>query len=158
MKLAYLGLGTNLGNREANLEKARAMLESDRLRVLRASSIWETAPRDVIEQPFFLNQVIEVETDWFPLQLLNCVKEVERRMGRVKTQPKGPRLIDIDILLYANSTVNTADLKIPHPALGERRFVLEPLAELTPDLRHPLSKQTVREMLKSLLDQAVRRI
>src|SRR3954469_15460165 len=105
MKTAYLGLGTNLGEREENLRLAAEMLASDRLVVKRASSIYETAPRDVLDQPFFLNQVLEVETDLFPRQLFTRAKQVERKMGRVRSQPKGPRLIDVDILLYGDSVV-----------------------------------------------------
>jgi 2-amino-4-hydroxy-6-hydroxymethyldihydropteridine diphosphokinase len=158
MKLAYLGLGSNLGNRQSNLAKACELLVSDRLTMKRVSSTWETAPRDVLDQPFFLNQVVEIETDLFPRQLLTRAKQVEYEMGRVTTRAKGPRVIDIDVLLYAKAIVNTADLKIPHPALHERRFVLEPLAELAPDLRHPLTKQTVQEMLTKVTAQEVRRI
>ena len=120
--------------------------------------MWETAPRDVLDQPFFLNQVVEIETDLFPRQLLTRAKQVEYEMGRVTTRAKGPRVIDIDVLLYANAIVNTGDLKIPHPALHERRFVLEPLAELVPDLRHPLTKQTVQQMLTKVAAQEVRKI
>lgn len=158
MKLAYLGLGSNLGDREVNLAQACALLASDRLRVLRVSSIWQTAPRDVLDQPHFLNQVIEIETDLFPRQLLARVKHVEHEMGRVIVRKKGPRVIDIDVLLYADSTVNTPDLKIPHPSIHERRFVLEPLAELSPDLRHPVTKQTVRQMLAAVSNQEARKV
>jgi 2-amino-4-hydroxy-6-hydroxymethyldihydropteridine diphosphokinase len=157
MKIAYLGLGSNLGDREANLRAAIEALGSERLTVKRASSIYETAPRDLLDQPFFLNQVIEVETDLFPLQLFERGKQVERKMGRVKSQPKGPRLIDVDILLYADAIVNTLMLEIPHPRIPERRFVLEPLAELAPDLRHPVTKQTIRQMLAKVVDQSVKR-
>lgn len=157
MKRAYLGLGSNLEDREANLAEARRLLVSERLTILRESSIWETAPRDDLDQPFFLNQVLEVDTDLFPRQLLERAKHIERAMGRVKTRDKGPRLIDIDILLYGSAIVNTADLTIPHPAIGERRFVLEPLAELAPDLLHPAVKQTVRRMLAAVAGQVVRK-
>ena len=158
MKLAYLGLGSNLGDRQSNLANACELLVSDRLTIKRVSSTWETAPRDVLDQPFFLNQVVEIETDLFPRQLLTRAKQVEYEMGRVTTRAKGPRVIDIDVLLYANAIVSTGDLKIPHPALHERRFVLEPLAELVPDLRHPLIKQTVQQMLTKVAAQEVRKI
>lgn len=157
MKRAYLGLGSNLGDREANLAEAQSLLASERLTVLRASSIWETAPRDVLDQPFFLNQVIEVDTDLFPRQLLQRSKQVERAIGRSKTRDKGPREIDVDILLYGSAIVNVAKLIIPHVAMSERRFVLEPLSELAPDLRHPVSKRTIREMLNAVAGQEVRR-
>ncbi len=158
MKIAYLGLGSNVGDREANLAEARELLASERLIVKRESSVWETAPRDLVDQPFFLNKVIEIETDLFPRQLLGRAKQIEREMGRAKTVSKGPRVIDVDLLLYANSTVNAEDLKIPHPAMSERRFVLEPLAELVPDLRHPVSKQTVRQMLARVAHQEARKV
>ncbi len=158
MKTAYLGLGTNLGDREANLRQAAELLASDRLTVKRASSVYETAPRDVLDQPFFLNQVLEVETDLFPRQLFERAKQVERAMGRVRSQPKGPRLIDVDILLYGSAVVHMEDLDIPHVSIGERRFVLEPLAELAGELRHPVTRKTIHEMLTSVRDQAVKKL
>ena len=158
MKTAYLGLGSNLGDREANLRSAIDALASDRLTVTRESSRWETAPRDLLDQPFFLNQVIEVETDLFPRQLFERAKQVERKMGRVASQPKGPRLIDVDILLYGDAVVRSPGLEIPHASMASRRFVLEPLAELAAELRHPLTKRTVREMLSAVRDQEVRKV
>ena len=158
MKTAYLGLGTNLGDREANLRLAAELLASDRLAVIRASSIYETAPRDLLDQPHFLNQVLEIETDLFPRQLFERAKKVEREMGRVRSQPKGPRLIDVDILLYGDAVVKLDDLDIPHVAIPERRFVLEPLAELAPDLRHPVTKKTIAQMLNGVRDQAVKKL
>ncbi|MEO8098310.1 MAG: 2-amino-4-hydroxy-6-hydroxymethyldihydropteridine diphosphokinase [Acidobacteriota bacterium] len=155
MKLAYLGLGTNLGDRQANLLQAIQLLASDRVIIKRVSSVWETAPREILDQPIFLNQVIEVETDLFPRQLFDRGKQIERKMGRVRSQPKGPRLIDIDVLLYGNAVVSTPTLEIPHPGIPDRRFVLEPLAELVPGLRHPVKKRTVRQMLSSVASQDV---
>jgi 2-amino-4-hydroxy-6-hydroxymethyldihydropteridine diphosphokinase len=153
----YLSLGSNLGDRGLNLALARKHLEAEDVRILRASSIYETAPRDLTVQPWFLNQVIEAETSLFPRQLLHRVLKVERAMGRKRTAPKGPRVIDVDILLFGASTVSTPELDIPHPRIAERRFVLEPLAELAPDLRHPVMLKSVREMLAKVMDQAVRR-
>ncbi len=158
MKTAYLGLGSNLGDREANLRAAIEALASDRLTVTRESSIWETAPRDLFDQPFFLNQVIEVETDLFPRQLFERAKQVERKLGRVASQPKGPRLIDVDILLYGDAIVSATGLEVPHASMASRRFVLEPLAELAAELRHPVTKRTVREMLSGVRDQEVRKV
>jgi 2-amino-4-hydroxy-6-hydroxymethyldihydropteridine diphosphokinase len=158
LKIAYVGLGSNLGDRRSNLENAVERLGSPELRVPRQSSIYETEPRDVADQPWFLNQVIEVETTLFPRQLLRRLQKIELDLGRRPTVPKGPRLIDLDILLYASAKISTPGLEIPHPRLAERRFVLEPLAELAPDLRHPLTGHTIKEMLARVSGQAVRRI
>ncbi|MEP7354624.1 MAG: 2-amino-4-hydroxy-6-hydroxymethyldihydropteridine diphosphokinase [Acidobacteriota bacterium] len=157
-KTAYIGLGTNLGDREANLARAIELLKSDRLRVTRVSSLWETEPRDMLDQPWFLNQVVKVETDLFPRQLFTRGKQIERMMGRIRTAPKGPRVIDVDILLYGNAIVNLPGLEIPHPGIPLRRFVLEPLAELAPGLHHPANNLTVRRMLTKVKDQDVRRV
>lgn len=158
MKLAYVGLGTNLGDRDANLAEALNLLASDCVIVKRVSSTYETAPRDYFDQPHFLNQVVEIETDLFPRQLLDRGKMVERRMGRVKTIEKGPRLIDVDILLYGNALVSLPGLEIPHPSIAQRQFVLAPLAELAPELRHPVLRKTIRQLLASVEDQGVRRL
>jgi 2-amino-4-hydroxy-6-hydroxymethyldihydropteridine diphosphokinase len=155
LKTIYLGLGSNLGDRRANLTQAIDLLD---LRITRRSLIYETEPRDLPQQPWFLNQVMEAETDLFPRQLLSHTKKIEREMGRKRTVAKGPRVIDIDILLYGNAIVRAPGLEIPHPRMIERRFVLEPLAELAPDLRHPVTRQTVREMLARVTAQAVRRV
>ena len=111
MKTAYLGLGSNLGDREANLREALERMESAGVRVVHRSSIYETEPRDLRDQPWFLNAVVEVKTDLFPLQLLAGVQNIEREMGRRRVTPKGPRNIDIDILFYGRSVIATADFK-----------------------------------------------
>jgi 2-amino-4-hydroxy-6-hydroxymethyldihydropteridine diphosphokinase len=152
----YLSLGSNLGNREAHLRAAIARLS--KLRVLRVSPVYETAPVDRLDQPWFLNLVVEAETELFPLQLLSHTSRVERDLGRIRTVPKGPRKIDIDILLYGRSVIRAARLEVPHPRMAERRFVLAPLADLAPGLRHPGTNRMIREMLADAPDQQVRRI
>ena len=157
MKIAYLSLGSNLGDREASLQEAVDRLHSLGTKVKRVSPVYETAPRDMITQPAFLNAVVEIETQLFPMQLLSLVMRIEREMGRKRIVAKGPRLIDVDVIAYGAFTVSTPQLQIPHPRMHERRFVLEPLAELAPEWRHPASRQTVREMLAQVRDQQVRR-
>jgi 2-amino-4-hydroxy-6-hydroxymethyldihydropteridine diphosphokinase len=144
-KTAYLSLGSNMGDREANL---RAAIE--RLRepgdVKAVSSLYETEPVEFIRQPWFLNCAVALETERMPRQLLSAVLSIEQSMGRRRLQPKGPRVIDIDILLFGSSVVDDPRLVIPHPAMHERRFVLEPLAEIAPEVRHPVFKRTIREL------------
>jgi 2-amino-4-hydroxy-6-hydroxymethyldihydropteridine diphosphokinase len=157
LKTVYIGLGSNLGDRAENLRKARERIEASGVRIRRGSSLYETEPREMLDQPWFLNQAIEAETTLFPRQLLARLLRIEREMGRVRATPKGPRIIDLDILLFGNAVVHAAGLEIPHPRLSERRFVLEPLAELDPDLRPPRGRRTVQEMLAEVMDQPVRR-
>ena len=156
MKCTYLSLGSNVGDREGNLRKAVERLASLDVRVLRSSRIYETEPVDYKDQAWFLNQVVEAETALFPMQLLARTGRVERELGRVRTRRNGPRTIDIDILFYAAAIVNTLRLEIPHPRMALRRFVLVPLAELAPDLRHPLTHRSVRQMLESAPPAVVR--
>jgi 2-amino-4-hydroxy-6-hydroxymethyldihydropteridine diphosphokinase len=158
LKTAFLGLGSNLGDREANLREAVQRLEAAEIRVLRRSSLYETAPQDLLDQPWFLNTVVEVETSLFPLQLLARIRQIERDMGRRRITPKGPRNIDIDILFYGRTVIATAELEVPHPRMAQRRFVLEPLAEIAPDFRDPLTGKTANEMLAALEPQGVRRL
>jgi 2-amino-4-hydroxy-6-hydroxymethyldihydropteridine diphosphokinase len=163
LKTVYIGLGSNLGDRAANLGDARRRMEELEITITRASSIYETAPRDVINQPWFLNQVVEAATDCLPRKLMARLLRIEREMGRRRLIPKGPRSLDLDILLYGDFIVDAPGLQIPrplqipHPRIGERRFVLEPLAELAADLRDPRSGLTVRQMLAEMADQPVRR-
>ncbi len=156
-KTVYLGLGSNLGDRERNLHLALEQLESPDLHIVRASPIYETEPMEITQQPWFLNQVAEAQTELFPMQLLSRVNRVERALGRVRTIAKGPRVIDIDILFFGRAIVRSPRLKIPHPAIADRRFVLIPLSDLTPDLRHPATRKTVKEMLEAAPHNKVRR-
>jgi 2-amino-4-hydroxy-6-hydroxymethyldihydropteridine diphosphokinase len=158
LKTAYLALGSNIGDREANLREAVQRLESDEIQVLRRSSLYETAPQELLDQPWFLNAVIEVETSFFPLQLLARVREIELQMGRRRVIAKGPRNIDIDILFYGRSVIATAELEVPHPRIAQRRFVLEPLAEIAPELRNPLTGKTAGELLAALEPQGARKL
>jgi 2-amino-4-hydroxy-6-hydroxymethyldihydropteridine diphosphokinase len=121
--------------------------------------LYETEPVEFTAQPWFLNCALEMETEKTPHQLMEAILEIEQQMGRMRTQKKGPRIIDIDILLFGSLTVDTKGLTIPHPALDERRFVLEPLAEIAPGFRHPQLKKTIRELREALLPgQTVRTI
>jgi 2-amino-4-hydroxy-6-hydroxymethyldihydropteridine diphosphokinase len=158
LKTVYLALGSNIGDRRANLTGALERLAAADLRIVRASAIYETEPRDLPSQPWFLNQVAEAETSLFPRQLLARTQKIERDLGRKRTQPKGPRVIDIDILLFGEVVIHTPGLEVPHPRMLERRFVLEPLSELAPELRHPLTRRTVREALAAVTDQHVKRV
>lgn len=158
MKTVYIALGSNLGDRAENLRDARERIEASGVRIQRCSHIYETEPRDLLDQPWFVNQVIQADTTLFPRQLLARLLRIEREMGRQRTVRSGARTIDLDILLFANSVVHAPGLEIPHPRMGERRFVLEPLAELAPDLRLPHERRTVREMLAKVMNQAVRRL
>jgi 2-amino-4-hydroxy-6-hydroxymethyldihydropteridine diphosphokinase len=155
-KTVYLSLGSNLGDRARNLQKALERLAAPDLRIMRTSPIYETQPVEYTAQNWFLNLVAEAGTELFPMQLLSRIGRVERALGRVRTVPKGPRTIDIDILLYGRTIVRSARLEIPHPRMAERRFVLAPLADLAPDLRHPINRKTVREMLDAAPKQALR--
>ena len=146
---AYLGLGSNMGDRRANLEKALEYL-SQRLRVTGKSSIYDTEPVGNREQPRFLNMVCQVKTMLKPQDLLVLAKAIERKQGRVPGRPNSPRPIDIDLLFYGEEVVKTPELTVPHPRLTERAFVLVPLAEIAPALIHPVEKKTVTQLLKDV--------
>ncbi len=152
----FLALGSNLGDRLANLQAAIERLPPA-VRVLRLSPVYETAPWGFLDQPMFLNQVIWVETGLSPLDLLEYLKSIEVALGRKPTFRYGPRLIDIDILLYDDLIFESPCLTIPHPRLGERPFVLFPLADLAPHLRHPLTHKTVQEMLRDVAHEGIQR-
>lgn len=157
-KTAYLSLGSNLGDRAASLRAALAQL-SQAGWVHPVSAVYETQPVDIPDQPWFLNCVAAVETDLTPKELLDLALQIEAVMGRLRMQGKGPRNIDIDILLFENCVIDEPGLKIPHPSMHRRRFVLEPLAEIAPEVTHPILEKTARELLADLsADQIVRKL
>jgi 2-amino-4-hydroxy-6-hydroxymethyldihydropteridine diphosphokinase len=150
----FLSLGSNLGSRAKNLAAAVRLLRENGVEVLRASSVYETEPVDHLDQPWFLNQVLQVRSSLDPHALLELVKSIEARMKRVPTVAKGPRTIDIDILFAGDLVVDLPDLMIPHPRLTQRNFVLVPLCEIAPEMPHPVLDKTVRELALSCSDSA----
>jgi 2-amino-4-hydroxy-6-hydroxymethyldihydropteridine diphosphokinase len=152
MAIVYLALGSNIGDREMNLREAVRLLSESGIHIINVSSIYETEPVDYLDQPWFLNAVLEATTKLAPAQLLATLRNIESQMGSKKAFAKGPRLIDLDILLYDNATIETADLQIPHPRMLHRNFVLAPLAEIAPTLRHPSWPATATELLAHSLD------
>lgn len=150
----FIALGTNLGDRAANLRKAIEHL-SDQVPISAVSSLYETPPWGVTEQPYFLNQVVRAATALPPLELLTFLKQIEQEMGRVETVRFGPRVIDLDILLYEDRQVNLPQLEIPHPRMCQRAFVLVPLAELAPQLVIPGGDKTVAQCLAELSQDGI---
>jgi 2-amino-4-hydroxy-6-hydroxymethyldihydropteridine diphosphokinase len=154
-----LGLGSNVGRRAAHLARARRLLGRGGVEILRASPVYETEPVDVPGQPWFLNQVLEVQSDLDPPALLRLALSVESALKRVRTADKGPRTIDVDILLAGDLVIDTPDLVIPHPRLHRRNFVLVPLADVAPGTRHPVLGRTIEELARASADPCrVRRI
>jgi 2-amino-4-hydroxy-6-hydroxymethyldihydropteridine diphosphokinase len=154
--IVYLALGTNLGDRPGNLQDATAVL-SPVVTVLERSPVYETQPWGMTDQPAFLNMAIKGDTHLGPLELLKHLKRMETRLGRLPAVRYGPRKIDIDILFYADLILDTPKLTIPHPSLHERAFVLIPLADLAPDLVHPVFGKTVRQLLAGVDGTGVKR-
>ena len=152
MSKAYLLIGGNLGNRKENLSKAIELINQQCGIVTNASSLYETAAWGITDQPSFLNQALEISTQLNARQLMRKVLRVEKIMGRVRKEKLGPRSIDIDILFYENEVHDIRFLKIPHPELQNRRFVLVPLAEISPELQHPVLKRSVAELLEECPD------
>jgi 2-amino-4-hydroxy-6-hydroxymethyldihydropteridine diphosphokinase len=154
MITVYIALGTNVGEREDNLLQALRLLPECGVHIRRVSSIYETEPVDYLDQEWFLNAVLEGETELDALDLLSAVRVIEARMGSKKAFAKGPRKIDLDILLYGNETIDTPELQVPHPRMLERKFVLIPLAEIAPSLRHPSWKSGVAHLLAASTDHS----
>jgi 2-amino-4-hydroxy-6-hydroxymethyldihydropteridine diphosphokinase len=151
----YLSLGSNLGDRAKNLRDAIAALRNAGIDVTQTSSMYETEPVDYLDQPWFVNMTLEAETELAPAALLQALRQIETQMGSKKLIAKGPRLIDMDILLYGDEVIDTPELQAPHTRMYLRRFVLEPLAEIAPNLQHPVLGLNVSDMLAQTPDKSV---
>ena len=151
----FLSLGSNVGQKIDNLAKAVHFMEQEGVKILAASALYETQPVDISSQPWFLNQVLEIESEKDPESLLNVVKAIEQRMGRTLSRSKEPRIIDIDILLAEEMIFKTKTLEIPHPRLAERNFVLIPLKEIAPDAVHPVLNLTVEDLWRKSSDRSI---
>ena len=149
MSIVYISIGSNIGDREENCRKAIKLLKENGIALKRESSLYETEPWGVKNQPKFINMAIEVETDKEPEELLRVLKEIEKEIGRKESVKWGPRVIDLDIIFYNDLILKTENLEIPHPLLQERDFVLKPLSEIAPDKKHPVTGKTVKEMLEN---------
>jgi 2-amino-4-hydroxy-6-hydroxymethyldihydropteridine diphosphokinase len=147
--LVYLSLGSNVGDREVHLRNAISRLESVG-EIITVSSFYETEPVEVTDQAWFLNCALALETMRMPEELMASLLQIEQRMGRQRTQKKGPRTIDLDILLFGDTKITSNQLTIPHPAMQDRRFVLEPLAEIAENIQHPVLQKTIRDLLDNL--------
>ena len=150
MAIVYIGVGSNLGNRESNCRIAIERLNAEGIKVKKTSSMYETEPWGFKNQPKFINMVIEAETVLGPEEVLIVLKDIEKNMGRKDTAKWGPRIIDLDILFYNDEIIDQKELKIPHPYLHKRDFVLVPLTEIAPDKTHPILKKTIRELMEEL--------
>jgi 2-amino-4-hydroxy-6-hydroxymethyldihydropteridine diphosphokinase len=150
MSIVYIGIGSNLGDREKNCARAIELLRGKGITITKKSSLYETEPWGIKDQPEFMNMAIAIETDLNPHELLALLQKVEVQIGRKKSYQWGPRLIDLDILLYDNIVIDEESLKIPHPLMHERDFVLRPLREIAPGMIHPVLKMNMGELLQRL--------
>ena len=149
MSIVYISLGSNLGNRVENIRRAKELVSREKqVKIKKESSIYETEPVGGPLQGYFLNQVIEIETNFTPMDLLRSLLEIERKLGRKRGINRGPRLIDLDILLFDDLILKEFDLEIPHPRLALRKFVLAPMAEINPEFYHPIFKKKLNDLLK----------
>ena len=151
----FLSLGSNLGQKANNLKQALSLLKKEGIRILRSSSLYETEPANVPDQPWFYNQVVEAEADFSPRELLKLLKEIEQRMGRKTSSQRAPRKIDLDILLAKNIIIRTNELVIPHPRLEKRNFVLVPLSEIAPGIVHPVLGIKIEDLAKKSKDSSI---
>jgi len=151
----FLIFGSNLGDKEKNLTDALSLLEKEGVEVISVSSLYETQPVDLPSQPWFYNQVVEVKSNVNPKLLLELIKKIEKKMGREYHVNKGPRVIDMDILLAEDTIVQTKELIIPHPRMEERNFVLVPFAEISPDTVHPMLDERIRDLLRKSNDSSI---
>ena len=151
----FLSLGSNLGNREENLTLALSLLEKEGVEILKLSSLYETQPVDFPSQPWFYNQLVEVRAKANPEAFLNLVKRIEQKMGRKRRLKKGPRIIDIDIILAEGSVIRKKELKIPHPRMEKRKFVLLPFVEISPDTVHPVLNKDIKTLWEKSDDQSI---
>ena len=149
---AFLGLGSNIGDREKNLKTSLSLIEGAELRIRKTSSLYHTEPVGEVSEPWFMNAVVEVETTLSPEELLRRCQRIEEKMGRQRLIPQGPRVIDLDILIYDQLTLDAPGLTIPHPRMHGRRFVLIPLMEIAPGAVHPRLKKRMRELLDDIPD------
>jgi len=150
MAIAYIGIGSNLGNRQKNCLRAIELLQKKDIIVTKRSSLYETEPWGVKDQPRFINMAVEIDTSLEPKELLKILKNIEKELGREKSSKWGPRIIDLDILLFDDIILNKDNLKIPHPLMHERDFVLRPLCEIAPDIYHPLLKMSMHELMQKI--------
>lgn len=158
MMTYFLCLGSNIGDRKKNLAQAISLMKKNAVQIIKRSAIYETSPIGIVEQPWFLNQVLQIQTVLEPRPLLLLLKKVEKKIGRTTGFPKGPRCIDIDILLAESRIVRSKVLIVPHPELANRNFVLLPLSEIAGDFRHPVLKETIEDLRRKSKDKSVVRL